>query len=159
MIPVSMLLGLFTGGGKGKAIAIVVGVLILTVVIGGLCFKISWLKTDIAVLGKEKAELESDISAYKLEIKNGETEITLLKESSNQTARVISSLQGQLSTVQKSAKKYRIQHAKAVRLLNSAQNHPITNSTGVLSYEDSRNAAEFINHTLGLQPETHQQNR
>ena len=153
MIPVSMLLGLFTGSGKAKIVAIVVGVLILTIVIGGLCFKISWLKTDIAELKSDISDLESDISGYKLEIRTGETEITLLKESGNQTARVISSLQGQLSTVQKSAKKYRIQHAKAVRLLNSARNHPITNSTGVLSYEDSRNASGFINHTLGMQPE------
>ncbi|MBI9112255.1 hypothetical protein [Maridesulfovibrio ferrireducens] len=156
MIPIATILGFFTGSGKGKIIAIVVGVLILTIVIGGLCFKISWLKTDIAILEKDKAELNEDIAGFKLEIRTGETAITLLKESGNQTTRVIASLQGQLSTVQKSAKKYRIQHAKAVRLFNSARNHPITNSTGVISYEDSRNAAEFINHTLGMQPEASQ---
>lgn len=156
MNPVSMILGFFTGRSQTKLIALVGGIVAVIVVIGGMYLVIEHKNTEIAELESVISKRDADISAYKLEIKTDETEISLLKKSENQTAHVITSLQEQLAKVQKTARWYRIQHLKAEQLLASAKNQPVTNSTGVLSYEDSRNAALFINHTLGLQPKTRQ---
>ncbi|SME96454.1 hypothetical protein [Desulfovibrio gilichinskyi] len=155
MIPVSLILGFFSGG-KGKLVIGLVVALILTVAIAGVAMWISSLNTDIAKLEKANAELNADIAGYKLEIRTGQTEITLLKQSRSQSTRVVQSLQGQLAKVQNSAKWFRVQRTKALKLLNSARNYPVTNSTGVISNEDSRLATEFINNTLGLHSQASQ---
>ncbi|MBI9110109.1 hypothetical protein [Maridesulfovibrio ferrireducens] len=155
MNPISLVMG-FLGGGKGKLVIGLVAALILLVVIGGMYVRIQSLKTDVAKTEKANAELEADIAGYKLEIRTGETEITLLQQSRNQSMRVVQSLQGQLAKVQESAKWFRVQRTKALKLLNSACNYPVTNSTGVISHEKSCLAAEFINNALGLQSEASQ---
>lgn len=146
MVPLGLITS-FLGSGKGKLLIKIAVVLIVVAVVG---IWIASLKGDIADLKYDNSQLESDISAYKLEIKNGETEITLLKASRNQTAKVIASLQEQVSAEQQAAKRYRIRHARAAKLLAKSRNYPVTNSTGVISHEKSRLAADFINDTLGF---------
>ncbi len=156
MIPIGTILT-FICSGKGK---LILGLAAGLVIVAGFLIWISVLKFDIAQLQGVVADrdsnissLESDIAGYKLQVRNRDTEITLLKESANQTARVVTGLKSQLSELQNSARWYRQKHAKAVRLLQSARNYPVTNSTGVISHENSRLAAHFINDTLGLQSE------
>ncbi|WP_421902185.1 hypothetical protein [Maridesulfovibrio sp.] len=161
MIPIGTILT-FIGSGKGK---LVLGLAAGLVVVAVFLIWVSVLKFDIAQLqgvvsdrDSDIASLESDIAGYKLQVRNRDTEIGKLKESGNQTARVISGLKGQLEESKDNARWYRQKHDKAARLLQEARNYPVTNSTGVISNEKSRLAAEFINGVLGVRPETAQQN-
>ncbi|WP_419783746.1 hypothetical protein [Maridesulfovibrio sp.] len=159
MIPFGPILT-FIGSGKGK---LVLGLAAGLVLVAGFLIWVSVLKFDIAQLqgvvsdrDSDISHLESDIAGYKLQVRNRDTEISKLMESGNQTARIIAGLKGQLAESQSNARWFRQKHAKAVRLLKSARNYPVTNSTGVISNEKSRLAAEFINNTLGLQSEASQ---
>lgn len=161
MIPIGTILT-FIGSGKGKLVLWLAAGL---VIIAGFLIWISVLKFDIAQLqgvvsdrDRDIFSLESDIAGYKLQVRSRDIEIGKLKESGNQTARVIAGLKGQLEESKDNARWYRQKHAKAARLLQEARNYPVANSTGVISNEKSRLAAEFINGVLGVRPETVQQN-
>ncbi|WP_320169956.1 hypothetical protein [Maridesulfovibrio sp.] len=156
MIPIGTILS-FIGSGKGK---LILGLAAGLVLVAGFLIWVSILKFDIARLegvvsdrNSDISRLESDIAGYKLEVGNRDTEITLLKQSGNQTARVILGLKSQLAESQKTARWYRLKQSEANRLLRSAKNYPVTNATGVISNENSRLAAHFINDALGLCPE------
>ncbi len=161
MIPIAAITT-FLGSGKGK---LIIGLALAGLMAAGFLIWIASLKGDIADLkgtiserDSAISELREDIAGFKLQVRNQDTEIHLLKESGNQTARTISGLREQVEAEQEIAKREKRLRLRVSRLLSKAKNQPITNSTGVISHEDSRLAAEFLNDALGLRSQAAQQN-
>ncbi|HAS88817.1 MAG TPA: hypothetical protein DCS48_05865 [Desulfovibrio sp.] len=156
MIPIAAITT-FLGTGKGK---LIIGLALAGLMAAGFLIWIAFLKGDIADLrgelskrDTEIARLDKKISALKLEIRSGEIEIEKLSESVANSENAVVALRGQVADEKKALRQYQIDLNEAQQLLAKAENEPITNSTGVLSHEDSVRVVDHYNEFWGLCPE------
>ncbi|MFW5497772.1 MULTISPECIES: hypothetical protein [unclassified Maridesulfovibrio] len=153
MIPIATIVS-FLGSGKGKLLIKIAVVLIVVAIVGiwivSLKGDIADLKGTISERDSTIAELDKRISALKLEVRTGEVEIEKLNESVTNSEDAVSALRGQVEEDKEKLRRHQIDLRETRQLLAEAKNVPITNSTGVLSHEDSVRVVAHYNKFWGL---------